>query len=1092
MALAGLALSGPLGNVALTVLGVGIQAGIALLFPQKIKGPRQENLKAQTSKYGDSIARIYGTVDVAGTVIWLKGDKADEHKSEKRTKAMGPINVEYKYTADFAVAFAWNGPVAGISRIWADNKLIFDESKKALSEAIATGGQTIGKIEGATIKIYTGTDDQLPDANIEADRGAGLVPAYSGLVYIVCTNFPLDEFGIRVPNMKAEVISVGLPEGANVYRAEHLREPITDLTNETFVSYKVNFGGNGALKAAQIPDGSTMWSKVIASPGEHSMMHMVKNGDVVVSDLANDVIHVFDGQTGARKQTIAHAAASATAPNQTMDSVTVDGVTWLFLAFAGRIAAYSTTGSVYTLAYDTTISVTPGVISAGPERLYFINAAGDGLYSSTWSATAVGPPAAASGVTVVDPYAVHYDEASDSVIYFEASTSTAYILNDTLTGTLRSVVSTLDFATSPSRLVSHRMMSAEGQFLVKDFSTGDVIEYKISDVSIVNSFVAADYDWPTASTDTGDYGLSQKWRMTAPVFTSIDSPWWFLPRLSSPSVSLASVIEAECGYVGLDVDVSALTKEIKGYAVREPMPPRGVIEDLQRTQFFDFSQVNGVLTFVERSPTVVATIDIDDLAAVEDDDPQNTEVVLVGEEYADMRELPASISISYTAFDGDYRTGTQSLARPDELDDTKEKLDFSTPLVMTDDEAAQAIDVLFNETRQALTLYKASIPSKYRDLTPGDVIDLPLDAAQTVPAVLMKIEGDSILECEFRLRSMVYSSDAVGQPTAKGATTKAFGNPDLGFIAIDGHLVNADDDDDSFYYGVSRRSRGSFLGANVFRSTDDGGTYAAWEPQTFELAAGYADAALPDRPHPDAIDYASEFVVRIRRSFAAPDSISVNRMLSDETLNAFWVASGSDGEGEYIQAADVEDNGDGTWTLSTLMRGCKGTDFAMAGHAEGDQVVYLNPSAVYRSAISDVGLSRLYAPISSGASFSDQAAIPFVNTARGKRPWSPVHIEGSRSSGDLTVTFLRRDRLGQTWPNLGSEDPPMSETAESYRMFVYDGPDIVNTLTSSTESFSYSSAQQTTDFGSPQSAIDIEIVQVSSTFGDGVARAATV
>lgn len=1093
MALAGLALTGPLGNVAMTVLGVGIQAGISLLFPQKIKGPRQENLKAQTSKYGDSIARIYGTTECAGTVIWLKGDKVDEHKSEKRTKALGPIQVEYKYTADFAVAFAWNGPVSGISRIWADNKLVFDESKKALSDAIATGGQTIGKIEGATIKIYTGEDDQEPDPDIEADRGAGLVPAYPGLVYIVVTNFPLDEFGVRVPNFKAEVICTGLQEGANVYREDALREVITDITDDIFVAYDVNFGGNGTVTASQLPDGSTRWTKSIPTPGQNSTMHIAANGDIIVSDLANDVIFVLDQLTGARKQRIDITVSSPTAPNQTMDSITIDGLTWLFVSWSGRVAALTSDGAVYTQVWNLASTETPGLLSAGIDRLYFINAAGTGLYSAAWTATTLSAAVAASGITVSDPHAVHYDAASDSVIYLEASTDTVYILNDTLTASLRSVVSTVGINGTPSGLVSQRLMSGEGQFIVKDYSTGNIVEYKISDLSVVNSFTAADFDWPDASVDTADYGMSQKWRMMAPRFTSVDSPWWFMPRLASPSVSLASVIEAEAAYVGLDVDVSGLTGDVKGYAVREPMAPRGVIEDLQRTKFFDFAQMNGVITFKNRSPTATQSIDIDDLAVAEGDDPENTENPLVREEYADMRELPASISISYIAFDGDYRTGTQSLSSPDDLDDTKTKIDFSTPLVMTDDEAAQAIDILFNETRQALTIYKASLPAKYPQLTPSDVCDLPLDDGQTVPAVITKIEGDTILEMEFRLRSMTYASDAVGEPTATGRGTSKFGQAKLKFVPIDGHLVDADDDDNSFYYGVARRSRGDFSGANVYRSLDEGATYDPWEAQVGELITGFADAALPDRPHPDAIDYASQFVIRVKKGLVAPDSISVTKLLNTSGLNAFAVQSGENGEFEYIRAASVVDNGDGTWTLSTLLRGCKGTDFAMAGHAEGDLVVYLDPNALYRSGASDAGLSRIYVPVAVGVAFSDQSAVTFMNSARGKRPWSPVHIQGSRNgSSDLAVSFLRRDRLGQDWPDDGAGNPPMSETAELYRMYVYDGPDVVRTLESSTEAFTYTAAQQTTDFGSPQASIDVEIVQVSSTYGDGVPRAATL
>lgn len=205
-----LAGGGLFGNIALAAIGMGLNLAIAYFFPQKVKGPRAESLKAQTSKFGDHIARIYGTYRAAGAVIWLKGDKVDEHVKKYRAgKALGPEVTEYSYTATFAVAFAWNGPIAAIPRIWADDKLIYDASAEALQDAISYGGKARGVAKGASITVYRGTQQQGPDPLIEADRGAGNVPAWPGIAYVVIKNLPLDEFGIRVPNIEAEIIQVG-------------------------------------------------------------------------------------------------------------------------------------------------------------------------------------------------------------------------------------------------------------------------------------------------------------------------------------------------------------------------------------------------------------------------------------------------------------------------------------------------------------------------------------------------------------------------------------------------------------------------------------------------------------------------------------------------------------------------------------------------------------------------------------------------------------------------------------------------------------------------------------------------------------------
>jgi hypothetical protein len=56
----------------------------------------------------------------------------------------------------------------------------------------------------------------------------------------------------------------------------------------------------------------------------------------------------------------------------------------------------------------------------------------------------------------------------------------------------------------------------------------------------------------------------------------------------------------------------------------------------------------------------------------------------------------------------------------------------------------------------------------------------------------------------------------------------------------------------------------------------------------------------------------------------APDSVSEEVLLASETSNGFAVWNASVGDWEYIRAASVVDNMDGTWTLSTLLRGLKG------------------------------------------------------------------------------------------------------------------------------------------------------------------------
>ena len=63
------AIGGPVGAAIGAVLGQGVDR--ALLFPPARRtGPRLTELAVQTSSYGTPIPRVFGTMRVAGSVIW--------------------------------------------------------------------------------------------------------------------------------------------------------------------------------------------------------------------------------------------------------------------------------------------------------------------------------------------------------------------------------------------------------------------------------------------------------------------------------------------------------------------------------------------------------------------------------------------------------------------------------------------------------------------------------------------------------------------------------------------------------------------------------------------------------------------------------------------------------------------------------------------------------------------------------------------------------------------------------------------------------------------------------------------------------------
>ena len=72
---------------------------------QKVEGPRLGDLQVQASTYGMGIPQVFGSMRLAGNVIWAK-PLIEKRRSQSAGKGGGGQTiVSYEYFATFAVAF---------------------------------------------------------------------------------------------------------------------------------------------------------------------------------------------------------------------------------------------------------------------------------------------------------------------------------------------------------------------------------------------------------------------------------------------------------------------------------------------------------------------------------------------------------------------------------------------------------------------------------------------------------------------------------------------------------------------------------------------------------------------------------------------------------------------------------------------------------------------------------------------------------------------------------------------------------------------------------------------------------------------------
>ena len=152
------------------------------------------------------MGRLWGRMRVAGQVIWATRffETQTVQKSGKGTPKV--TTTSYSYSVSLALALC-EGEILRVGRVWADG-IEIDKSR-------------------LTMRVYAGTENQVPDPKIVAVEGEA--PAYRGIAYVVIEDLPLEPYGNRVPQFTFEVMRAA--QGA--YTALHAHEDMSRYLDGT-------------------------------------------------------------------------------------------------------------------------------------------------------------------------------------------------------------------------------------------------------------------------------------------------------------------------------------------------------------------------------------------------------------------------------------------------------------------------------------------------------------------------------------------------------------------------------------------------------------------------------------------------------------------------------------------------------------------------------------------------------------------------------------------------------------------------------------------------------------------------------------------
>lgn len=287
----GRVLGGPIGQVIGATIGNFIDREV-LFKPKGREGPRLTELAVQTSSYGTQIPRLFGTMRVAGSVIW--STDLIEHRSTEGGKGK-PSVTSYSYTASFAVALSARALV-GVGRIWADGKLL-------------RGSAGDFKSGIGAFRLHGGSEDQDPDPLIAAAEGASQAPAHRGIAYAVFEDLQLADFGNRIPALTFEVTADAGPVAAGAVLGALTGGDIACPDATQMLDGFSAYGASVRAVAETLAGADGAW---FASGGESLELSSGSGASVPIRDAGVRAPGHASGQAGARSDR--SIAAADTAP----------------------------------------------------------------------------------------------------------------------------------------------------------------------------------------------------------------------------------------------------------------------------------------------------------------------------------------------------------------------------------------------------------------------------------------------------------------------------------------------------------------------------------------------------------------------------------------------------------------------------------------------------------------------------------------------------------------------------------------------------------------------------------------------------------
>lgn len=1108
LAVVGYAVGGPLGGMVGSVLG-------GLLFPQEVPdqhGPKLSDTSITNSSYGVGIPKVWGTYKVSGNVIWA-GPVTEHKESTEIGKGGGPEYHEYTYTQSFALALC-EGPIKRVTKILFDNKLVYDAT-----------GDTVNA--GVHFRFYKGDEDQLPDSLIEQHQGAGNVPAFRGLAYLVFDELDITSYG-RIPTIEVHVQDAGedasiikpvvdtyyyfrnnmivdmhrgvayadMTDSVRIYdvdtrqlRAEinkssvGIRGSIVAAGNGLVVEYWYNLHATGRFYLV-LRDGSTMMPVPRTEQIYIGNMHKGMFPDNI------EFFYWLDPETGIDHMICSFSGGALGNNSWTSFYNFVDpDRSWdvndisngpVITCYAGGGQLYIAYGAKYedhTLciqriswnhkrAHDQ-YPVKIDVRQIDPLLSPLVRHEGGNAGTDTLiNEIYVDPTDHNVIVTLGRTYMIKVDVESGDILWsFKGRKNPSYGMGRIGKG---------------SDLSAGRVLLLGDKQYVLDTRTGAVVYETASDVT------NAVYNSKTNSSFITDALLGSQRKNQAEYYQRA-------PDVLIPIELVLETLRVDSKAKPFDyADVKDC--QIRGYMRASPTTGRSMIDPIATMFSIDFVDESDKIRLKRRGSAAVKTVEKPEMVVVDND----TGAVLQTTRTQEI-ELPYVVSVTYADYGRDLEQSTYHAARyagnvEYSATDSRNRVTLEAAMAIDGNIVKQRADTMLREYWNGRDLHALKLPRPMLDLETGDVITLsiPGRVPQDVRIEEISIGADISIEVKAISQDSSQYTSIVPAEAGSGFIKQTIPSPNellerLYLLPVP-LLLDSNDtgrDRSMLYYAVGAYHERWRIGVleysrdGIYEKVGDIGGATTHGAIVSEIPVASADKCFGTD---------EDLKIQVRLIFGALNSITQEQMLNG--ANAAVVIH-SDSRAEVLQFRDAELGEDGIYTLSGILRGRRGTDHWARNYVApaGASFVLLNTKTAggVFVPLADLGKTRVYRASEAKQDRSTGDVRSIVAAGYDLMPYAPVHVqaEGDQDT-DWVFAWTRRTRLGGELAS-GTGTVPLQEDVEKYEVDIYLNGVLARTLESDVSHVVYTVAMQVEDGYQHTDIGEIVVYQISVQVGRGFA-----